>query len=266
LTRTAVIGFGELGEALARAAPGCAVWSRAREGLADRVAAAGGRLAADAAEAARGAQLVLVCVPGTAVPEVAAAAAGALGGEAVWADLASAAPEAKAAAAAALGPAYVDAAVLGAVAAAGPRLPVLAAGPRAESLARLGAPLGLDVTVLEGPPGAAARVKLLRSVYLKGRDALVAEMLAAARAHGVAEAVAASIAGPGEEVPFRQLAARIEGSLARHAARRADELAAAAEVVRSAAVEPAATEGAVRRLRLQATYSQDLRGEAGSRP
>ena len=36
--------------------------------------------------------------------------------------------------------------------------------------------LGLSVSTTDGPPGTAARVKLLRSVYLKGRDALIAEM------------------------------------------------------------------------------------------
>jgi 3-hydroxyisobutyrate dehydrogenase-like beta-hydroxyacid dehydrogenase len=261
--RVAVVGFGELGEALLRSVAGRVAEApqvlgrRGRDdaGWRSRVSAAGGAPAASAPEALGDAELVLVCVPGTAALELAEQAAGSLSPGTVWADLSSASPDAKAAAAAVLslrGARYADAAVLGAVAASGGAVPVLACGDGARALAAAAADLGLDVSAFDGPAGAAARVKLLRSVYMKGRDALVAEMVLAADRYGVADIVTASIRGPGEEVRFPQLVERVLGSLGRHAGRRADELAAAAGLLRSAGVEPAATDGAERRLRLLA--------------
>jgi 3-hydroxyisobutyrate dehydrogenase-like beta-hydroxyacid dehydrogenase len=253
----AVVGFGELGEALVRTvaagqdgvpvapgrdAPADVAWR-------ERVATAGGR-PAGWREAIGGADLVLVCVPGTACVEVAERAAPLLRQGTVWADLSTAAPEAKEAAARAVAPArYADVAVLGTAVASGGQVPLLASGEGANELAGAATALGLVVEAFSGPPGAAARVKLLRSVYMKGRDALVAEMMAAARAHGLDGVVAGSIRGPGEEVAFPELSARILSSLERHAARRADELAAAADLLRATGVEPVATEGAERRLR-----------------
>jgi len=105
------------------------------------------------------------------------------------------------------------------------------------------------VTVLPGPPGQASRVKLLRSVYMKGRDALVMEMLLAARVHGIERAVVESIQGAGERVPFPQIADRIVCAMAVHAGRRADELAMSAQLLRSSAVEPIVTEAGSERLR-----------------
>jgi len=262
----AIVGFGELGEALARALrdagrPAPRAFSRPRaarwdaDALRRRMEAAGAEPAATLESALAGTELVLVCVPGSASREIAERARVALAPGALYADLASASGEDKEAAGeliAGAGARYVDAAVLGAVAAAGARVPILAAGAGAASFAEAGARFGLAVKPLEAPAGAAARVKLLRSVYLKGRDALIAEMLLAARRHGVEQVVADSIQGPGEEVPFPALADRVLTSLALHAERRADELRASVALLRASGVEAAVTGGAVLRLQLLA--------------
>jgi len=257
--RVTVIGAGELGRALLRTLQeaGCRaprVVGRPGTGdtWRDSVVAAGGQPCATLAEAVDGAELVLVCVPARASSSVAAAAARSLAPGVVWADLASSSPDGKQACAqliAAHGGRYVDGAVLGAVAAAGGRVPVLACGDGADLLAAWAPGLGLTVSTLDGPAGTAARVKLLRSVYLKGRDALIAEMNAAAEVFGLERVVAESIRGPGEEVAFPALAERVLASLAKHAERRADELSASSILLRSAGVAPLATEGSERRLR-----------------
>jgi 3-hydroxyisobutyrate dehydrogenase-like beta-hydroxyacid dehydrogenase len=266
IAAVAIVGFGELGEALARvlrdagrAAPRAFNRPRAAPADADalrrRMEAAGAEPAATLKSALAGAELVLVCVPGAASREIADRARAVLAPGALYADLATASGEDKETAAeviAGAGGRYVDAAVLGAVAAAGARVPILAAGAGAFSFAEAGAGFGLAVTPLQAPAGAAARVKLLRSVYLKGRDALIAEMLLAARRHDVEQVVADSIQGPGEEVPFPALADRVLTSLALHAGRRADELRSSAALLRASGVEAAVTEGAVLRLQLLA--------------
>jgi Domain of unknown function (DUF1932) len=110
-------------------------------------------------------------------------------------------------------------------------------------------PLGMDVSVIDGPPRRASLVKLLRSVYMKGRDALILEMLLAARRYGVEGAVLESIRGAGENVTFPELAKRVMTSLALYAGRRADELAASAAVVSAAGIDPLVTNGGSERLR-----------------
>ena len=210
------------------------------------------------------ADVVLSCVTGSASLALAEQAASAMTTGCLFVDAPSCAPEAKEEAARVIeasGCGYVDAAVLGSVAALGGDVPFLVAGTGAPRFSELSHDLGLTVTVLDGPAGKAARLKLIRSVFLKGRDALVVEMLLAAQREGVVDALVASIGGPAEQVTFDALAARICTSLTRHAGRRAEELQASADLLRQLDVEPAAVDGAVRRLRsLDAAVLDELTG------
>jgi 3-hydroxyisobutyrate dehydrogenase-like beta-hydroxyacid dehydrogenase len=140
-----------------------------------------------------------------------------------------------------VGALYVDAAVLGTVATSGFEVPIVASGPGAHGWRALVDPEGLVVEAIDAPAGHATLLKLLRSVYMKGRDALILEMMLAARRYGLEDRVAESIKGPGEMVPFAALAERVLCALAVHAERRADELFASSEVVRAAGVDPVIT-------------------------
>jgi hypothetical protein len=86
-------------------------------------------------------------------------------------------------------------------------------------------------------------------------------MLVAARRHGVEDAVLQSIGGPGEQVPFPELASRVVRSLAVYAERRSAELAAAAELLAVVDVEPQMTDAGVARLRWLADL--DVRARIG---
>jgi len=260
MTAFAFIGFGELGSVLAKGlrengAEGLRAYVRPRpdqRALALRLAAAHVERAPSVEIAVRDADVVLVVVPGSAVVEVARGAAPHVRAGSLYVDAATAAPEAKGEAGALVGDAgalYVDAAVLGAVAADGYAVPFLASGPGAEAWADLMAPYGLCLETMDGPAGSASRVKLLRSVYMKGRDALVLEMLVAARRYGVERELIESVKGAGEGVPFPELADRVLRSLAVHAGRRSEELEAAAEVLRAAGIEPVVAEAGAERLR-----------------
>ncbi len=247
----AVIGHGELGRALAQA-------------LAARVYERGGTASLE--EMLEGAECVIAAVPVAAAAEVAGMATAYLAPGALYVDPSPALPEAKEElerVLARVGALYVDAAILGTTAADGAAVPILAAGPGAARFAELAA--ALDVTVLEGPAGAATRVKLLRSVFMKGRDALIAEMLVAARRFGLDEAVVGSVKGGGEQAPFPELARRVMTALAIHAERRADEVAASAEILRQAGVEPLLASASEARLRRLAALGLRERF-AGERP
>jgi 3-hydroxyisobutyrate dehydrogenase-like beta-hydroxyacid dehydrogenase len=187
-------------------------------------------------------------VPGEASEEVAEQVLELVGSDVSFADLTAAPPEAKERAASrhAL---YVDGAVLGTVATSGHAVPIAAAGPAAERFRDLVAPAGLRVEVLHGAAaGTAARLKLIRSVYMKGRDALVLEMMLGARRLGVEDAVVRSIAGPGEQVPFSELSERVLRALAVHAGRRSQELESAAALLQELGVEPTMAEAGAHRL------------------
>ena len=228
----AFIGYGELGRVLGEALVReheVRVWTR-REGSVESIS---------------GADVVVSAVPGSASPDVFASALPLLTDDTTFIDLTAAAPEVKEQAAAQHAM-YADGAVLGTVATSGAEVPIAAAGPGAAAFAEL----GLNVTVLDGAPGgAAARLKLIRSVYMRGRDALVLEMMLAARRAGLADEVARSIAGPGEGVPFTELSDRVLRALAVHAGRRADELESSAAILRELGIDPLVTEAGAARLR-----------------
>jgi 3-hydroxyisobutyrate dehydrogenase-like beta-hydroxyacid dehydrogenase len=248
----AIIGFGELGSSLAAGLGRSGkheirVYVRDRSGpgadaaLATRIEQAGVRQSHYLGELAADATAILSAVPGSAAREVVRGCAPGLAPGVYYVDL-TAAPVAHkregAALVSAAGGRYVDAAVLGTVAASGFEVSIAASGPGAHGWQKLVAPEGLNVDVLDAPAGHATLLKLLRSVYTKGRDALVVEMLLAARHYGLEQRVAESIAGPGEEVPFPALAERVLSSVAIHAGRRGDELGASGDVVHEAHVEP----------------------------
>jgi 3-hydroxyisobutyrate dehydrogenase-like beta-hydroxyacid dehydrogenase len=92
----------------------------------------------------------------------------------------------------------------------------------------------MPVDVVGTRPGDAAGLKLLRSVFMKGMASAALESLAAAKAAGAEDRVHADIASViGEELLERLLS----GSHA-HAARRVDEMRAAAAYLEELGIEP----------------------------
>ena len=177
----ALIGFGEAGETFARAGD----WSaRVFDVLPSRRAAAGAMACDSAAEALAGIPLVLSLV--TADQALAAAAAGAahLPRGALWCDGNSVAPETKRAAALAIeaaGGGYVDMAVLAPVEPARLAVPLLLSGSAADAAAQALGALGFsNVRVVGSEVGRASAIKMIRSVMVKGIEALSDEMMAAA--------------------------------------------------------------------------------------
>jgi 3-hydroxyisobutyrate dehydrogenase-like beta-hydroxyacid dehydrogenase len=250
----AFIGFGELGSSLAEGLGRSANFVRAytpersqptaAAALEGRLRRAGAQRSPSLQEAVVGATAVLSVVPANASRDVAERCASLLDQSAYYVDL-TAAPvgdkELAAALVAQVGALYVDAAVLGTVAMSGFEVPIVASGLGAPGWKALVDPEGLVVEVIDAPAGHATLLKLLRSVYMKGRDALIVEMMLAARRYGLEDRVAASIQGPGEAVSFPALAERVLCALAVHADRRADELLASSEVVRAAGIDPVIT-------------------------
>ena len=227
----AVLGLGEAGARIAAdlVAAGCSVraWDPARrpEGLPN---------AASDREAVAGADVVLSLTTAAVALAAAEHVAGELAPGALYADLNTSAPQLKRELANALPVPFADVALIGVVPNLGLEIPALASGAGAERFAELFRPLGMPVEVVGEQPGDAAGLKLLRSVFMKGLAAIAIESLEAARAAGVEERVRADIAGViGEPLLERLLTGTQE-----HAARRVDEMRAAAAYVAELGVEP----------------------------
>ena len=232
MTVVAVLGLGEAGGRLAAdlVAAGAEV-----HGYDPFVASAPPGVIRDpAAEPAVAAADVVLSV--TTASSALAAATGALPAlrpDAVYADLNTAAPALKRELAA-LVPRFADVALLGPVPARGLQTPALASGPGAVAFAEALAALGMPIEVISAEPGDAAALKLVRSVFMKGVAAAAIESLQAAERIGKREWAVRQIA---EVIDRRVLERFVEGSR-RHAARRADELDAACELLGSLGVEP----------------------------
>lgn len=232
MTSISILGLGEAGRRFARglAAAGADVRSYDPAHLLDD---ADVRQVPTLAAALADADVTLSLVAGHIAASVARDALPHLRAGSVFADLNSAAPELKkriAADAAAHGVLMADVAVLAPVVRAGHRTPLLASGDGASAFAAALSPLEVPVEVLDGPAGTAARLRLLRSVFMKGLAALTLESLAAAEAAGAGDwlrgQIAAEFGGDGEALIDRM----VSGS-PRHATRRLHEVrAAAAEI------------------------------------
>lgn len=147
-------------------------------------------------EALEGAQLVFSLVTADQAEQVAGQAADHIRPGALYFDGNSCAPGVKQRAAQAIeaaGGHYVDLAIMAPIHPRRHRTPMLVSGPHvAEALGRLHA-LDMLPDRVAGDIGAASTVKMLRSVMVKGMEALFAEMLLAASRAGVDRDVLASL-------------------------------------------------------------------------
>lgn len=227
--RVAVLGLGEAGGTLASglAAAGCDV-----RGWDPLVATADAPTVAVA-----DADLVLSLTTAAHALDAARSVVSALDARQVYADLNTAAPAVKrdvAAVVGASGAAFADVALLGPVPSRGVGTPTLASGAGAERFAELVRPLGMPVEVVGGEPGDAAGLKLLRSVFMKGLAAAALESMDAARRRGADEWLRREIA----EVIGEPLLDRLLSGSVTHAARRREEMEAAATYLEELGVEP----------------------------
>lgn len=234
----AVLGLGEAGGRIAAdlVEVGCTVhgWDPARrpEGIAN---------ADSDLSAVRGADVVLSLTTAAFALEAAVRVAGELGGDTLYADLNTSSPELKRELAEALPVRFVDVALIGVVPSTGLATPALASGAGAEHFAELFRPLGMPVEVVGLRPGDAAGLKLLRSVFMKGIAAAAIEAVEAARAAGAENRVRADIAA----VVGEPLLDRLLSGSRTHAARRVDEMRAAAAYLEELGVEPRIASAAV---------------------
>lgn len=88
---------------------------------------------------------------------------------------------------------YVDMAIMAPVHPAGHKAPLLLSGPHAQEAAKMLTDLGMMPKVEAGDVGRASSIKMIRSVMIKGIEALVAECVLAGVKAGVADVILDSL-------------------------------------------------------------------------
>lgn len=257
----AFIGFGEAGQAIAAGlrdtdAAEMAAWDilfpRA-EGMSLRRAAQanGVRCAISAADAVKDAEIVVSAVTAASSLEAAQSVKTHLTGNPLFLDINSVSPGRKQDAAKLLGDKarYLDVAVLAPIHPARHQTPMLLGGPHSKAAEPVLAALGMRTSIAGAEIGAAAAIKMVRSVMIKGIEALTLECFLAAARAGVIDEVAVSMKNNYPGLDWAKIVPYNLERMATHGERRAAEMEEAAATLRELGVEPLMTNATVKRQR-----------------
>lgn len=248
MVQIALIGFGEAGRSFAAAGqwtPSAWVFDIKFAGpersVIEKACNDAGTIACNStAEALSKANVILSLVTADQALVAARQSAAVIAGDALYFDMNSVAPATKQAAASiieAAGAHYVDAAIMAPVDPAGLDVPVLLSGPAAQNAAQHLTAMGFEnVSTVGSEVGRAAAIKMIRSVMVKGIEALTAEMILAANAAGVVDEVLRSLGS--------DWLARADYNLDRmflHGTRRAAEMDEVVKTLAALGIDPAMT-------------------------
>ena len=270
----AFVGFGEAGQAIAEGLHEAGVETMAAwdilfaESRGDKLKHAadtvGVRRAQSAADAVRGADMIISAVTAASSVEAVRSIKTHLAGTPYVLDINSVSPGRKQETATLLGDAgrYVDVAVLAPIHPARHKTPMLLAGPHTQAIAPMLTALGMRVSVAGTETGAAAAIKMVRSVMIKGIEALTLECFLAASRAGVIDEVAASMKNNYPGLDWAKIVPYNLERMANHGERRAAEMEEAADTLRELGVEPLMTQATVKRQREmgQIGTQQSVRG------
>jgi 3-hydroxyisobutyrate dehydrogenase-like beta-hydroxyacid dehydrogenase len=249
--RLCFIGFGEAGQAIASGLretgiEAVAAWdvlfpSDDGAKLKQAGETIGVRLANSAADAARGADIIVSAVTAASSLEAARSVAPHLSGNPYFLDINSVSPGRKKETEKLLGAKarYVDIAILAPIHPARHQTPLLLAGPHAANVM----PLLIDELDMRGAiagdkVGQAAGLKMIRSVMIKGIEALTLECFLAAKRANIVDEVAASLKNNYPTLDWNKVIEYNIERMASHGVRRADEMDQVAETLRELGIDP----------------------------
>ena len=259
--RISFIGFGEAGQAIAsglrdEGIERIAAWDILfPESAGARLKAAGDaigvRTATSAADAVRETDIVISAVTAASSLEAARSVAPHLAGNPYYLDINSVSPGRKQETAKLLveRARYVDVAVVAPIHPARHQTPLLISGGQAEEISPLLRELGMQLTVVSHETGSAAAIKMIRSVMIKGMEALTLECFLAAERAGVLEEVTASLKNNYPTLDWTKIADYNLERMASHGERRAAEMEESAATLRELGLEPLMVDSTVKRQR-----------------
>jgi 3-hydroxyisobutyrate dehydrogenase-like beta-hydroxyacid dehydrogenase len=152
---------------------------------------------------------------------------------------------------------YVDVAIMAPIHPKRHQTPMHLAGPHATAIAPVLEGLGMKLAMAGPETGAAAAIKMIRGVIIKGIEALTEECFRAAAKAGVVDEVAASLRNNYPTLDWPKIVNYNVERMANHGIRRAAEMREVADTLRELGIEPLMTEAIVQR--------QDAMGVIGKR-
>ncbi len=267
------LGFGEAGFHLARglrgagAPPLVAFDIKAPHGIEGerirtRAAETGTRLVETPRALAESARVIISVVTASSAHDAARNLASDLTADHLYVDLNSVSPGTKHQIAAAIDAGagrFVEGAIMAPVSGADHRVPILLNGASAPELVDVLSRYGMRFDVMNGAIGAAAAVKMCRSIVIKGMEALMLECALAAGEYGAADRVYDSLAEAYPGIDWRKTATYMIGRVLEHGERRAHEMEEVAEMLRAAGIDPLMAEATARRQDWEATLRSNGR-------
>jgi 3-hydroxyisobutyrate dehydrogenase-like beta-hydroxyacid dehydrogenase len=267
--RVSFIGFGEAGQAIAAGLretgiERIAAWDilfPAPEGAKLRAAgeSIGVRLANSAAQAVAETDLVISAVTASSSVEAARSVAQHLKGAPYYLDINSVSPGRKQETEKLLGEhaRYIDVAVIAPIHPLRHKTPLLVSGPHAEAASPLLREMQMALTFVGDKTGQAAAIKMIRSVMVKGIEALTFECFLAAARAGVLEEVTASLKNNYPGVDWTKISEYNLERMASHGERRAAEMEESAATLRELGLDPRMVEATVKDQREMGALGKD---------
>lgn len=233
----------------------------------NRMAEMGVTPVATVAELLKEARLVITAVPAKFNEDAARSALPFMRDDILYVDVTSCSPLIKEKLAnefAAKGFRYVDSAMLGALPNDRHTVPMCCSGDGAKDWVETITPWNMKAQLLDGPAGLGSKVKLTRSAFMKGLQALCDESFLLARKLGLEESLLDSLKGTFAKEPVEKMFPRFMCADAVHAERRMHEAAESMALMEEVGVVPAVTRGVVERMRR--TAEMGLRETLGGTP
>jgi 3-hydroxyisobutyrate dehydrogenase-like beta-hydroxyacid dehydrogenase len=138
---------------------------------------------------------------------------------------------------------YVDAAIMGTVATEKYKVPLLLSGSHASETEQHLTKLGFNCQIVELPNGASSSIKLLRSIFMKGLEALILETMITAKNYGVNKEVLDSISNTLNNNDFTTFSNALITTHMIHKNRRMKEVSDSLKLITDANLQPLVTEG-----------------------
>ncbi|WP_378934611.1 NAD(P)-binding domain-containing protein [Metabacillus herbersteinensis] len=138
---------------------------------------------------------------------------------------------------------YIDAAIMGTVVTEKFNVPIIIGGDDSGEITIYLKELGFNCVNLDLPNGSAASIKLLRSVFMKGLEALILETMIVSKHHDVLEEVMNSISTTMENNKFSTFSKALFDTHHIHKVRRFKEVTDSCKVIEEAKITPYVTEG-----------------------
>ncbi|MFE7083606.1 NAD(P)-binding domain-containing protein [Priestia megaterium] len=254
--RVGIIGFGEVGQIFAKSllekTDDVFIYDilaqNSQSFMADKISSIGAQVVERIEQLGEYCTLIFSLVSSSASETVASGIAKKIGKGTIFVDLTTSTPQVKTRSEKlieATGGIYVDASIMGTVATEQQQVPLLIAGEHSEKIQKLLTKLGFNCQAISLPTGGAASIKLLRSIFMKGLEALILETMITAKNYGVSDEVMESISKTINNNDFTTFARALITTHAIHKNRRYKEVLDSCNLINEAGFPPCVTEGVI---------------------